>query len=163
MEACARENPASDAPGTPIGKTRRMNARVLLAAPLLALGLVACGDDDSGGSAADFCTQARAIDEGAFADFAEAETPEAVEAGVKAATEALDDIADAAPSEIKSQVEQLAEVYGDLADGLESHDWDIEAYFLSDDSAEVFERLASDDLVELESYLADECGIDTEN
>src|SRR6187431_1305931 len=120
-----------------IGKTAPMNPRTLLVAPLFILGLAACGDDESSGSSKeDFCAEAEALDNGAFEDFASAETPEEVEAGVTAATEELRDLVDSAPAEIKDQVELLADVYDDLAEGLEDNDWDIEAYFASPEAAE---------------------------
>jgi len=106
----------------------------------LAIGGAACGgDDDGGGSAASFCEQARVLSE------SEAD-PTDVEA-----IEQLRDATDAAPAEIRDDLEQLV-------DALEQFNDDPEA------AEEIF---ADTELIEasenITQYLEDECGIDTDD
>lgn len=142
---------------------------VLLTLPLLAL--VSCGgDDDDGGSAAGFCDRADTFDE-QFAQLEEqfdgSETPSAEI--FDQAADAIEDLADEAPSEIEGDmrtvsggVREIAEIFGEIDLS------DPEA--LSDPAnagtlAELSERMETlgeeveDASDRVETYLQDECGI----
>ena len=149
--------------GGPIGQTASMNARTLLLAPLLLVALSACGDDKNNvGSDDDFCTVTRDLDSGAFDAFSTAETPEEVEAAITHVVEELDRAEAVAPDEIKDSVSMLADVYDQIATGLEANNWDVEAFFTTDEAAALFEDFDDGVFDDLELYLEDECGIVTD-
>lgn len=141
-----------------------MTARLLLVAPLLVLGLTGCGDDDknSVGSDDDFCTVARELNDEGFDEFSNAETPEEVEAAITSVVDKLERAVKVAPEEIEAELGLLADVYSDIRDSLEESDWDLDAWFLTDDAVTIFAQFDEDAFADLELYLEDDCGIVTE-
>ena len=120
-----------------------------IAAVLLAGGLAACGDDggdggdsgDSGGSAEEFCSVGDDLD--AFSSTDEIDNDQF--------QSALDDAVDAAPDEIKDDVETVREAFADvdLSDPQALTDPDVQETFTSPE----FKEASSN----LDAYVKDNC------
>jgi hypothetical protein len=143
--------------------------------PLLAVAAGCGGDDDDDASAAGFCERARVFDE----QFQEIEdqfegeevpTPDVfVDAG-----NAIEELADDAPGSIEDDLRTVADGVREIADVLEDIDVDLSdpAALRDPANAEAFQELGErmeslNQEVEgasnrVESYLADECGIDVD-
>ncbi len=150
---------------------RRLAA--LLFVPVLALG-AGCGDDDDdggGSSVGSFCDRARLLDAQMTALEEEFDSEEVPSGEVFSQTaEAIGDLADDAPSEVKGDLETLADGVREIADIFGEIDFnDPEA--LSDPAnaeqlQEMGERMEALDATvgeasdNVESYLSDECDID---
>ena len=115
---------------------------------VLALGglfAAACGDDDGGGGVGGgggdsaFCDQARSLEEIDDADLSDEDALEQLQG-------ALDDVPD--------EIQDDAQVLLDAIEAIESGDFE----FLIENEEELTEATEN-----LESFLADECGIDVES
>lgn len=161
---------------------------VILALPLIALGLVACGgdDDDStagatttekasggGGSSSAFCSKAKSVDK-EFNDLDNAFTGSGVPTGdvFDKAADALEKLAEDAPRAIKDDMATVAAGVRKVADVLGDIDLSDPKAVTDPANAEKLQQMSD----EMESigqevqaasdrvakYLADECGIDIE-
>jgi hypothetical protein len=115
-------------------------------AGLFAIGLVACGGDDNSGSSGDFCTMARAYE----AANKNNDNPSSSEV-----EKALNDMKSNAPSEIKDDINKIADAYQAFKDA-------------GSDPAKLQKLAAKEEELtkatdNVTKYLNDTCGIDTEN
>ncbi|MBK9180936.1 MAG: hypothetical protein IPM45_15470 [Acidimicrobiales bacterium] len=124
-------------------------ALALLALAALAVVPAACGDD-GGGATASFCDQLRGLqaDDALGGDLTDAQVAEA-------AVQQLDDLAEAAPAEVRDDVETLRDVIRLLADTDPSDPDAFAAAFTAILDPQV--QQASDDLA---VYASEECGIE---
>jgi hypothetical protein len=132
---------------------------LLLTIPLLAVA--ACGGDD-GGSAADWCDLATQIDssfdEGDDFDFTD---PEAVEQQLARSSDLLDGAVDAAPDEIKDDVEATVEGWKLLVAEFASADFDVMNVDVDkmDELSAAFDEASG----RVEEFNETECGITTDD
>lgn len=160
----------------------RRRAAVFLLLPFLALGAACGGDDDDdssasgggGGGGGDFCDRATLIDE-RFNELDEtfAGTDLPTSEVFDEAANAIGDLADGAPDEIKEDLEivadgirEIAEVFGeiDLSDPEAMSDpANLEALTAMGERMEELDVRVSASSDRVEAYLRDECGIETDD
>ena len=134
--------------------------RLLAAAILGGLALVACGDDDGGGDLAAFCDAVDRI-EASGDPFEVADDPVAFQAEISSFRDALDDARANAPSEISDEVDEIAsqvdrayEALSEIEDPTD--DAQVEAALAPFDDDDEDEDLSD----EVDAFILDECGID---
>lgn len=135
--------------------------RKLSAVIAVSVGLVAaCGGDDGGGSADEFCDLARQADAAGDEMTAALETqdPAEIERVFDAAIDDFEAAVDAAPDAIRDVAAEVTETAQQLRDRFEELDWDVAA--LSEDE-EALELAAQGDEAntDLDEYLERECDI----
>jgi hypothetical protein len=139
-----------------------MRTRTALAAAVVVLAMAGCGGDDSGGaSGASYCERATAAeDANDLANTVDQNDPAAVEAAVTEAVEAIRDAAEAAPEEIKADVELTLEGFEKLIALFDEAGWDIETATSDPRFAEVATDPTYQEASErVEAYNDQECGI----
>lgn len=148
--------------------TRRF---AVLALPLFALTVVACGDDDKTSSPSRaatatkgdaFCTAAEGVDElsDAMSAVMASGDPVAFEASFDALIASAKAAEQIAPTDIAPTIAFANGFYEDLQVGLEKYGWDINAMAADPEYAAL---LQSEEVEtngnELDTYLSDKCGI----
>lgn len=146
---------------------------VILLVPVLALG-AGCGDDDDASAGGDFCDRARLLDAQMSSLENEFEGDDIPSSEVfDEAADALGDLADGAPSEIKGDLEtladgvrEIAEIFGDidLSDPEALSDPEnAEQLQAMGERMEELDATVGDASDRVEAYLADECGIEIDD
>lgn len=151
--------------------TRRPLFRSLSAAAIGVLVITSCGGDDGGsggGSAADFCGVARAFDESNDVfDTVEESSTNDLRDGMRQARAAIDQLAKAAPSEIRDDVNLLKGAFGSLIELLEENDYDFFATVMDPANADKLAALDSEEFNQaadrVNAYVKDRCGIDLDS
>lgn len=145
--------------------TRRL---AVLALPLFALTVVACGDDDSPSRAATavegdaFCTAATKVDElsEAMGPALDSGDPAQAEAALSALIAAGDAAEKVAPTDIQQKVSASVGGFRQLQTELKRFDFDVAASQSDPAILALFEDEAlRASNAELEAYLKDKCGI----
>ena len=148
----------------PAPRTRRaLAAAALLLAPA---ALVACGSE-KGGADGEYCTLIRAYesDSNNFGDiFSDPEaTPETLRQGIDDLVVAIEKLRDAAPAELKSDVETVTGTITLMADVLDKYDYDFMALATAPEAAELQARFESEEVVSagerLDAYTTETCGV----
>lgn len=148
----------------PAPRTRRaVAAAALLFAPA---ALVACGSE-KGGANGEYCTLIRAYesDSSDFGDiFSDPDaTPETLKEGIDELVAAIGKLRDAAPDELKADVDTVTGTITAVADVLEKYDYDFMALATAPEAAELQARFDSAEVVEagerLDAYTSDTCGV----
>lgn len=142
-----------------------MHTRLALLAPLVALvaitALAACGDDDDkADSSASFCDTARSIDAELLA-FETASDAASIRASLDKLVPLLDRFESSAPDGFEDDATIFATFFRSTRDGFAAVDYDPVAFAASDAGQAAFEGLESSDIAGLETYVHDECGVDT--
>lgn len=136
-------------------------------ATILALAaLSACGGS-KGGADGEFCTLIRAY-ETDNADFGGIfSNPDATDAEIKAGLDelvaAVGRLRDAAPDDVRADVETVTGTIEKMAEVLAQYDYDFDALATAPEAAELQTLLASDDVAlagsRLDAYTTDVCGV----
>jgi hypothetical protein len=151
----------------PVSRTRR----VLTAAAVLLVptALVACGSE-KGGADGEYCTLIRAYetDSNNFGDIFNdpAATPESLKEGIDELVAAIDTLHDAAPDELKADVDAVRGTITMVSDVLEKYDYDFMALATAPEAVELQARFESDEVVSagerLDTYTTETCGVSGE-
>jgi hypothetical protein len=139
-----------------------MRTKVGVVIAALALGLAACGgDDDDSASGADYCelaTQAEAASDAL--DQLDGSDAAANEAAFAKIVDSIAAAADAAPGEIRSDVETTLEGFRELVKVFEANDWDLTAATEDPKFTEVADTQKYQDAGNaVEAFNEQECGI----
>lgn len=140
--------------------------RTLALVPLLPVALVACGGE-KGGADGEYCALIREYEDN-NADFGSvfsdpSATPETVKTGIDALLDAIGSLRDAAPDDVKADVDAVAGTIEQMAGLLEKYDYNFEALAASDDVAELQAVFDSDEVAaageRLDAYTTQVCGV----
>jgi hypothetical protein len=150
----------------PVSRTRRVLTAVALLAPT---ALVACGGE-KGGANGEYCTLIRAYetDSNNFGDiFNDPDaTPESLKEGVDELVAAIDDLYDAAPDELKADVDSVRGTITLVAEVLQKYDYDFMALATAPEAVELQAQFGSEEVVaageRLDTYTTETCGVSGE-